>query len=295
MLIQQLINGLTIGTSYALVTIGFTMIYGVLELTNFAHSSYYMFGAYLCITIMGRIGETAVGFWTGLVVSIIICAVLAALMDRITLRKIRQNNGLAISALLCTIGIQTLINNGIILIYGSQTRKFPNLFDLGRFKVGPATVSYIQVIIAATAIVIMIILTILITKTRFGLGMRSISQNSNAAKMMGVKVDKIITWTFFISTSVSAISGVLIGLYYRSVEPSMANVVGSKAFAAAILGGIGELPGAVIGGFIIGVLEALVAGYISSGYRDAIAFAVLIIILIIRPQGILGKKISHKV
>ncbi len=295
MFVQQVINGLTIGTTYALVTIGFTMIYGVLELTNFAHSSFYMLSAYLCITIIGLIGETIFGFWIAFIVSVLICALMAALMDHMTLKKIRRNNGLPISALLCTVGMQILINSGIILVYGSKTKKFPNIFEFNRINIGLATVSTIQIIILVTAIVIMIILTLLIKKTKFGFGMRSIAQNSNAAKMMGVKVDKIITYTFFISTSVSAISGVLVALYYRSVEGSMATVVGSKAFAAAILGGIGELPGAVIGGLIIGILEALVCGYISSGYRDAIAFAVLIIVLIIRPEGILGKKTHTKV
>lgn len=295
MLFQQLINGLTIGTAYALVTIGFTMIYGVLELTNFAHSSYYMLGAYLCVSFMNLIGVDVLGFLLGTIGAILVCGTISALTDKLALGVIRKRGGAAISALLCTIGIQTVINNAIILGYGSETRQFINVFNLGRFKIGPATVSWMQVIIATVAILIMLLLTFIIRRTKFGAGMRAISQNQRAAQMMGVKVNKIIQWTFFISASVSALSGVLIGMYYRTLEVNMATVVGSKAFAAALLGGIGELPGAVIGGFVIGVLESFVAGYVSSGYRDAIAFAVLIVVLVVRPQGILGKKIHHKV
>lgn len=295
MLLQQLINGLTIGCSYALVTLGFSMIYSVLELTNFAHSSYYMLGGYLVLSLMNQLGRTPGMLLVGVILCAAVCGVISAGVDRLTLRKIRKSKSTPISALLCTLGVQTIINNAIIAVYGSESRKFPDVLNLGQFHLGNAVVSWFQIVMLCVAVVIMTILSIVVYKTKFGAGMRAISQNARAAKMMGVRVESVISWTFFISAVVSAISGVMVGMYYQAVETTMATVVGNKAFAAAVLGGIGELPGAVMGGLIIGVLEAITASYISSGYRDAIAFAVLIIVLIVRPRGIMGKKVAEKV
>lgn len=292
---QQLVNGLTIGSTYALVTIGFTMIYGVLELTNFAHSSFYMLGAYLTMTSMSMLGVSVKTFFFSLLVSIILCGVLSALVDRFALRLIRNRKGAGISALLCTVGVQTCINNAILAIFGSETKNFPDVLQLGKITIGKTVISRFQILIMIIAILIMALLSVVIYFTRFGSAMRAISQNERAARMMGIRVNQIITWTFFISAAISTIAGTMVGMYYQAVDITMASSVGSKAFAAAVLGGIGVMPGAVLGGFIIGVVETLVAGYISSGYRDAIAFAILIIVLAVRPQGILGKKVATKV
>lgn len=295
MFLQQLINGLTIGSTYALVTIGFTMIYGVLELTNFAHSSFYMLGAYLTLTSMSVIGVSPRGFFISLAVAVLLCGFLGAVMDRFALRPIRNRKGAGISALLCTVGAQTCINNAILAFFGAESKMFPDIFDLGKITFHNAVISRIQILIMAIAIMIMAVLSFLIYFTRFGCAMRAISQNERAALMMGIKVNTIITGTFFIATTISTIAGTMVGMYYQAIDITMANSVGSKAFAAAVLGGIGVMPGAVLGGFIIGVVETFVAGYISSGYRDAIAFAILIIVLAVRPQGILGKKTVTKV
>ena len=295
MFLQQLINGITIGSTYALVTIGFTMIYGVLELTNFAHSSYYMLGAYLTLVSMGTLGFTPTGFLLSLLVAMLICGVLSAIMDAITLRPIRNRKGAGISALLCTIGVQTCINNSILAIFGSETKSMPDVFQLGKFTVGGVVISWMQVCIVVLSLLLMVVLSLLLNFTKFGYATRAIAQNSTAAKAMGIEVNRIITWTFFISAVISTIAGGMVGMYYQAIDVTMANSVGSKAFAAAVLGGIGVLPGAVLGGYIIGIVETLVAGFISSGYRDAIAFAILIIVLAVRPQGIMGQKTMKKV
>ena len=294
MLVQQLVNGLTIGSTYALVTIGFTMIYSVLGLTNFAHNSFYMLGAYITMTIVVSLSMSTGSFFLGLAAAIVVCGGLAMLMDRLALRTIRNKRGAGITALLCTVGIQTIINNSVTLFFGSDSKRFPDVFDLGRFTVGNVIISYMQIIVMAAVVLLMVGISLIIYRTNLGRGMRAISQNTAAARLMGVNVNGIIMVTFFIASAAAAIAGTLVGNYYHAVDITMASSVGFKSFAAAILGGMGSLPGAVLGGVLIGVFETLVAAYISSGYRDAVAFLILIIVLIIRPTGLFGEKESSK-
>ncbi|HIX65273.1 MAG TPA: branched-chain amino acid ABC transporter permease [Candidatus Anaerotruncus excrementipullorum] len=298
MFLQQIINGITVGSTYALVTIGFNMVYGVLELTNFAHSSFYMLGAYISLftmtSLIGRVTPT--GFFIGLLVSIIITGFLGALMDKLALEPIRKHNGAPISALLSTVGIQTAINNAILLIFGTVPVAFPDVFELGRFNIGENTVvQNIQVAIFVLAVVLMVGLSLLVYRTKLGSAMRAISQNTTAARVMGVDVNRVITLTFFIGTAVAAISGTLVGIYYQRVDTLMGNAVGLKSFAAAVLGGMGSVPGAMVGGFLIGIAETLYAAYVSSSSKDAIAFVILILILIVRPSGLFGQKSVNKV
>jgi branched-chain amino acid transport system permease protein len=295
MFLQQMVNGLTIGSTYALVTIGFTMIYGILELTNFAHSSFYMLGAYLTITFMTMTRATPLAFAAAMTASILISGVLGSLMDRIALKKIRDRKGAPISALLSTVGVQVFINASILVVFGSETKHLPNVLGLPRFNIDGTIVSGIQILIIAISIVLMIGLSLLVYRTKLGSAMRAISQNADAAKLMGIDVNRVISATFFIAIAVAAVAGTLVGTYYQAVDILMATSVGSKSFAAAVLGGMGSLPGAVLGGFLIGIVETLVAGYISSGYRDAIAFAILIFVLIAKPTGLFGQKNIGKV
>jgi len=295
MFLQQLLNGLTIGSTYALVTMGFTMIYSVLELTNFAHSSFYMLGAYITLTTMSIMRASPSSFFIALLLSIITCGLLGTLMDKIALKPIRDRKGAAIAALLSTVGVQTFINNAILVIFGSESKPLPDVLGLGRYRLNGMVISGTQILIFSMAIILMLILSFIVYKTKLGSAMRAISQNSDAAKLMGINVNWIITFTFFISTVASSLAGTMVGVYYQTVDIMMAASVGSKAFAAAILGGMGSLPGAVLGGFLIGVVETLVAGYISSGYRDAIAFAILIIVLTVKPTGLFGLKHTNKV
>lgn len=295
MLLQQLVNGITIGSTYALVTMGFTLIYSILELTNFAHSSFYMLGAYLTITTLSMIGASPSAFIVALIVSIIMCGVLGALMDRIALKPLRDRKGAAISAVLSTVGVQVLINNAILVIFGSETKHLPNVLGLPKYNFNGTIISGTQIVIILASIALMIVLSLVVYCTKIGSAMRAISQNTEAAKLMGIDVNKVITASFFLAVAISAVSGTLVGSYYQAVDTMMATSVGSKSFAAAVLGGMGSLPGAVLGGYLIGVVETLVAGYISSGYRDAIAFAILIIVLIVRPTGLFGQKNIGKV
>ena len=298
MFLQQIINGLTIGSIYALVTIGFNMVYGVLELTNFAHSSFYMLGAYITLFSMtSLIGSVTVpGFMIALLISVIITGFLGALMDKVALEPIRKKNGEPITALLSTVGIQTAINNSVLLIFGTVPVAFPDVFNLGKFTIaGDTIIQVIQIAIFVLAIVLMLVLSYLVYKTKFGSAMRAISQNSIAASLMGINVNHVITVTFFIGTAVAAISGTMVGTYYQRVDTLMGASVGLKSFAAAVLGGMGSLPGAMLGGILIGLLETLFAAYISSGYRDIVAFVILIVVLIIKPSGLFGKRTINKV
>ena len=297
MFLQQLINGLTVGATYALVTIGFTLIYSVLELTNFAHTSFYMLGAYITMTTVTMIGAATGSFLLSLLLAMAVCGGIGVFMQRTTLQVIREKNGAGISAMLCTVGVQTVINNAIILIWGSDSRYFPDTFgNLGKIYVGSAIVSWVQVFILIAAIALMALISLIIYKTRIGRGMRAIAQNATAARLMGVNVNGIIALTFLLSTTVAAIAGTMVGSYYKAIDTNMASSVGFKAFAAAILGGMGSLPGAVVGGILIGIAETLISSYlISPGYRDAVAFLILIIVLIIRPRGIWGQKETSKV
>ena len=296
MLLQQLVNGLTVGATYALVTIGFTLIYSVLELTNFAHTSFYMMGAYITMTTVTMIGATTGNFLLALLLSMAVCGGIGVLMERTTLQTIRKKQGAGISAMLCTVGVQTIINNAIILIWSSDSKYFPDIFSgFGKIRLGSAIVSWVQVMILIIAVALMAIISLFIYKTRIGRGMRAVAQNASAARLMGVNVDGIILLTFLLSTTVAAIAGTMVGSYYKAIDTNMASSVGFKAFAAAILGGMGSLPGAVVGGILIGIMETLVSAYISTGYRDAVAFLILIAVLIVRPRGIWGQKEMSKV
>ncbi|AIN94145.1 branched-chain amino acid ABC transporter permease [Treponema putidum] len=299
MLLQQLINGLVIGSTYALVTIGFNMVYGVLELTNFAHSSFYMLAAYIGQFILLKFFmniSVPIALIITFLTSIIITAFLGALMDKIALEPIRIKKGAPISSLISTVGVQTIINNSVLLIFGTVPLYFPDLLKLGKFTIyGGTVVQWIQVLILVMTLIIMLVLTFIVTRTRLGKSMRAISQNQVAARLMGININRVITLTFFIGTTVAGISGLMVAMYYQRVDTLMGASVGLKSFAAAVLGGMGSLPGAAIGGLLIGLLETLFAAYISSGYRDIVAFVILILVLLIRPSGLMGKKSVDKV
>ena len=205
---QQLINGLTIGTTYALVTIGFTMVYSVLELANFAHSSVYMLGAYLSMTTLMSLGLFRSVFFLGLAVSVVICGSLGALMDRFTLRLIRNRAESDITAMLCTLGVQTSIDNSILVIFGSETKSFPNVISSTKILIGSAVVSHIQIVILITAVLLMLCLSFFIYKIKMGAAMRAISQNLGAAKLMGINVGQVVTLTFFIASGIAAVTAI---------------------------------------------------------------------------------------
>ncbi|WP_343207831.1 branched-chain amino acid ABC transporter permease [Anaerolentibacter hominis] len=291
MFLQQVINGLTIGSSYALVAVGYSMVFGVLRLTNFAHMSVFMLGGYIAAVAL----QGGLGLPLAVILSIAGCGIFGVLVDRCALMPMRKRGAARISYMICTIGISTFLQNLIMIVFGSEAIPFKEVFTRGQFTIGNAVVSYLQIFTMALTLLLMAGMSLLVYKTKMGSSMRAISQNEVAAKLMGVNTDRVITFTFFLGSALAAVAGIMFGMYYYSVDLQMGFTVGMKTFASAVLGGIGSLPGAVVGGFSIGVMEALFAGYVSSGFKDAVGFIVLIIVLIIKPSGLMGQKNVSKV
>jgi len=292
MFLQQLFNGLTIGATYSLVAVGFSIVYSVLELVNFAHGAFYVLAGYLVLTFYSIMG---LPYPLALLLSIVITGCLGAVMNRTLLEPIRSKTSSGESVMTATLGVSTFMLNLLMVLFGSETKPFPNVLGLDKFYLGPVILKWSQVLIAIMAVIIIIVLSIMIYKTKIGSGMRAIAQDPTAAKLMGVNTSFVITIAFFSGIVSAAIAGVMIAMYYESIDTTMYLAVSVKTFAAALLGGIGSLPGAAIGGIVIGVLETFVAGYISSDWKDCAAFVVLVIVLLFRPSGLFGYKDIKKV
>lgn len=293
MFLQQLFNGLTMGATYALVAVGFSMVYGVLELVNFANGAFYVFAPYMIILFYV---SWRINFWVSFVLIAIATGLLGAAMNSFILTPIRNTpKALRSSQMVATLGVSTMMTNGLMAMFGSETKRFPNMFDFEKVRIGDAILTWSQIVIMIASVIIMAILSFIVYKTRMGTAMRSISQNSTAARAMGVNVNRIITITFFIGTCAAAIAGTFVAMYYGSTDTVMYTSVSMKTFASAILGGIGSIPGAMVGGFTVGMLETFATGYISSAYKDVISFGILIIVLIFKPTGLLGQKNITKV
>lgn len=292
MFFQQLVNGITIGCTYALVAIGFTMVFGILELVNFANSSLYMMGAYITLMVyLGMGGHFLIAF----VISMVLTGLIGYSVDRFGLRRLRARKAPRLAGLITTVGMSTIMDNVILLFFGSENKSFPNLLDFGSFTVGGVIISWMQIIILAIAICLMAMLSILVYKTKIGKSMRAVAQNADAARLMGINISAVISITFIISAILATIAGVLVGMYYQSIDPNIGNAIGTKTFASAVLGGVGVLPGAMVGGLLVGIIETIGASYISSGYRDVFAFVILILVLLIKPSGLFGKNKINKV
>jgi len=289
--LQQVINGVTIGCSYALVAIGYNMVFGVLELVNFSHSSVFMFGAYIAATVLGKQFGAPAAF----LIAIVGCALFGIGIDRFALMPMRKKGASKISFLICTLGLSTFLQNVIFLFFGSESIVYRNVFPHGHIRIGGALISYLQIIVLLTTLVLMVFVLLFVQKTKLGASMRAVAQNSVAARLMGINVDNVITFTFAMGSALAAVAGILIGMCYGSVDLQIGFSVGMKTFAAAIIGGVGVIHGSVAGGLIIGVAESLFAGYVSSGYKDIVAFVLLILVLMVRPSGLFGKKNATKV
>lgn len=287
---QQLINGLSLGSIYALIALGYTMVYGIIKLINFAHGDIYMLGAYIgfmAITVLG------VGFFPALLIAMIGCAIIGVIIERIAYKPLR--NATRIAALITAIGVSYFIEAMTQRVMGTNVRAFPNVLSSEVIQFAGLRISYQQIYIFITTIVLMLILQTIVKKTKVGRAMRAVSVDSDAARLMGINVDATISYTFAIGSALAGAAGVLVGIYYNSINPLMGMVPGVKAFIAAVFGGIGIVPGAMFGGFFIGIAEALVSGYGGSLYKDAVVYIILIIILIIKPAGLLGKNVKEKV
>ncbi|MER2294591.1 MAG: branched-chain amino acid ABC transporter permease [Desemzia incerta] len=287
---QQMINGLSLGSIYALIALGYTMVYGIIKLINFAHGDIYMVGAFIGYTMIHSFG---MGFFPALLTAMALSALLGVLIERIAYKPLRHATRIAV--LITAIGVSYLLQNGMLYFYGAEVRSFPQVVDNTLFEVAGLQVSRIQLLIFATTLVLMVLLQFIVQKTKMGKAMRAVSTDSSAAQLMGINVDNVISFTFFLGSALAGAAGVLVGLYYNTIDPMMGVAPGLKAFVAAVLGGIGFIPGAVLGGFTIGVIETLVSAYGNSMVRDAVVYGILILILIIRPAGILGKHVKEKV
>ncbi|MGQ0762761.1 MAG: branched-chain amino acid ABC transporter permease [Acidobacteriota bacterium] len=299
--VQQLINGLNIGAIYALIALGYTMVYGILRLINFAHGDIYMVGAFAgyFIALKLGLGPSWGGLLFVLIGSMVVAALVGMAMERLAYRPVRKYARM--TSLITAIGVSLLLENLFVALFGGQGRGFPQLINDTNFPLfGNAAISKSQILIFAVSIALMVILQWIIFKTKVGTAMRAVSFNLNSAKLMGINTDAIIMFTFALGSALAAAGGVLTAQYSPTIDPLMGITTGLKAFVAAVLGGIGNIPGAVLGGLLIGVAETMVVGYgsnigIQSTYRDAVAFAILILVLLIRPSGILGTTVQEKV
>jgi branched-chain amino acid transport system permease protein len=300
MFTQQLINGLALGAVYALIALGYTMVYGILQLINFAHGEIYMVGAYLGIIVLGvmtSLGLTAYSLSLSLLLTVIIsmlfCAAYGAVIERVAYRPLRNASKLA--PLISAVGMSIILQNVVMLAQGKEYKNLPPLLPSQGVSIFGANVSPVQVFILTASLLIMVGLQLFILKTRLGKAMRATSQDRVMAGLVGININQVISITFMIGSSLAAVAGVMVTLYYGVVHFFMGYLAGIKAFTAAVLGGIGSIPGAMLGGFMLGLIENFGASYISSVYKDAFAFIVLIITLIIRPSGLLGQKSVDKV
>ncbi len=296
---QQLLNGLTLGSTYALIALGYTMVYGILEIINFAHGEIYMFGAFVGMFL---VQVAKLPFLLAFVLAMGASALLGVTIERIAYRPLRRSP--RITALISAIGMSILLQNIAIRFLGPQTRPFPKPFAVTVFKLAEINsypnaltvqINSLQIFIMLMSFSLMLGLHFLVQKTRVGRAMRATAQDRETASLMGINVNDVISVTFALGSALGAAAGVLIGVYFNAVYPTMGVLVGIKGFVAAVLGGIGNIPGAMVGGLLLGLMEVFGAAYISSDLKDAIAFTVLIIILLLKPAGLLGKHVQEKV
>lgn len=288
--LQQVINGLSLGSIYALIALGYTMVYGIIKLINFAHGDIYMLGAYVAFITTTYFGFS---FFPAMIASMVVCGILGVLIERIAYKPLRHATRIA--ALITAIGVSYVLEYTTQYVMGSEVKTYPTLLSNASFTLGPVTISMQQVYIFTITIVLMIALQLIIKKTKMGRAMRAVSVDEDAAKLMGINVDTTISFTFLLGSSLAGVAGILVGIYYNSIDPLMGMIPGLKAFIAAVFGGIGSVPGAMIGGLFIGIAETMVVAYGSSLYRDAIVYLILILILINKPDGLLGKNQREKV
>jgi branched-chain amino acid transport system permease protein len=323
--LQQLINGISLGSIYALIALGYTMVYGVLKLINFAHGDVFMVGAFMGYYLANGLGVRAAqslfanpegnflsrlvthgiigggggepSVFTALLImllAMLICAILGVIIERFAYRPVRKYSRL--TALITAIGVSLLLENGGQFVFGADPKPFPQLIASRNIQLpGGAVITNQDLIVLVIAIILMVALQLVVFRTKVGKAMRAVSFNLQSAKLMGINTDRIISYTFALGSALAAAAGVLVAIRIPRIDPLMGILVGLKAFVAAVLGGIGNIPGAVLGGLLIGMTETMVVGYLSPTYRDAVAFAILILVLLLRPSGLLGSVAQEKV
>ena len=290
--LSYLINGISLGSVYAIIALGYTMVYGIARMLNFAHGDIIMVGGFTVFTIVTTMGGSPV---VGILASVVVCTVLGVTIERVAYRPLRDASPLAV--LITAIGVSYLLQNVALLIFGSNARQFTSVITVPALKLagGKLSISSVTIVTILSCIVIMAALMTFINKTKMGQAMLAVSEDRGAATLMGINVNRTISVTFAIGSALAAVAGVLLCSAYPSLSPYTGSMPGIKAFVAAVFGGIGSIPGAFIGGILLGIIENLAKAYISSQLSDAIVFSVLIIVLLVRPTGILGKKMTEKV
>lgn len=294
MFLQQIVIGFTVGGVYALIALGYTMVYSILELINFAHGEVYMIGAYLGIIFLGiftAIGLTEQSLPLALlltfILSVFFCSAYGFTIEKLAYKPLRRAPRL--SPLISAIGVSIFLQNYVMLTQGATDKVFPHILELPKIEFFGVTMTTLQIFIIATSLLLMIMLHLYVMKTKTGKAMRAVAQDKIMASLLGINIDRIISVTFIIGSGLAAVAGLMVAMYYGLVNYYIGYIAGIKAFTAAVLGGIGSIPGAILGGFILGIIESLGAGYLSGEYKDAYAFIILIVILLIRPRGLLGK------
>jgi branched-chain amino acid transport system permease protein len=303
-LLQQILNGLILGSLYALVALGYTMVYGILELINFAHGEIVMLGAMVSVTVLGILAALGVpvplALLAALAGAVAICVMTGVLVERVAYRPLR--NAPRLAPLITAIGVSIILQNLAMIVWGRQYLSFPPVLDIEIYEVAGATVTNVQLLIVAVAASVMGGLLLLVQRTRLGRAMRATAQSREVAGLMGVDVNRVIAATFAVGSVLAAVAGLLIAAYYGIAHYNMGFILGLKAFSAAVLGGIGNIPGALLGGLLLGVIESLGAGYIGdltdgflgSHYQDIFAFFILILVLVFRPSGLLGERVADR-
>jgi len=299
LIITQIINGLTIGAIYALIALGYTLVYGILLMINFAHGEIFMFGSFAGyfvlawffqsgFTVQHVILSIVIAFLFGMVVS----SVLGIIVERLAYRPLR--NAPRLSPLICAIGVSIFLQNIMMIFIKARILMYPDVFPEGTVDMGQISISYFQILIIAGSILMMAGLFVFVKRSKTGKAMRAVAEDKDTAALMGINVDRIITTTFATGSSLAAVAGVMVGMYYSQIGHMMGFVPGIKAFTAAVLGGIGNMPGAMLGGYVLGVAEALGVLVLPAQYKDVIAFSLLVLILIFRPRGIMGEVVAER-
>ena len=288
--IQQLVNGVSLGSIYALIALGYTMVYGIIKLINFAHGDVFMLGAFIGFYAIAR---WDMHFIPALILAMVLCAVIGVIIERVAYKRLR--NATRIAALITAIGVSLLIEYTVIFFRGASPEAYPTVIENSKIEILGAQISVQAIIILVISLVLMLLLQFIVHQTKIGKAMRAVSYDADAARLMGINVDNTISATFAIGSALAGAAGVIFGIYYTRIEPLMGVLPGLKAFVAAVLGGIGIIPGAMVGGLLLGVVETVVSALGYSLWRDAAAFVILILILILRPAGIFGKNAREKV